>query len=169
MFRLHFYVLDSLTKIQKSSLVSYIKYFVKKNYTSSSSSDDNNDIYYKLLEDIEYDFAINYPRFPWIREYLDNEGFEKDIKNLITYIQKQLVSKEIQKPYIEKQKERAKCMKKKATEWRQSHEKPTRKQILYYNAICERKKIPKENLAEKSKLDLKNMIANLLENNTIDD
>lgn len=164
MFRSNFLVLDSLTKIQKSSLISYVKSFVKKHHTSSAD-----DIYYEFLEEIEYDFSINYPKYPWIKEYLDNEKFEKDIKNLIKNTLQQLVYKEAQKPYIEKQKELAKIARKKATEWRQSHEKPTRKQILYYNVLCEKKKIQKENLAEKSKLDLKNMIANLLEDKDIDD
>lgn len=164
MFRLNFFVLDSLTKIQKSSLISYVKNFVKKNHSSSVD-----DIYFEFLEEIEYDFAINYPKFPWIKEYLNNDKFEKDIKNIIKNTLQQMVYKESQKPYIEKQKALAKIARKRATEWRQSHEKPTRKQILYYNALCDKKNVQKENLTEKSKFDLKNMIANLLENNNIDD
>lgn len=164
MFKPAFLVLDSLTKIQKSSLVSHVKIFVKKNQNLSAES-----IYGNLLEEFEYDFAINNPNFPWIEEYLADEKFQKDLKNLIKHTLQQMVYKQAQKPYIEKQKAYAKIARKRATEWRQSHEKPTRKQISYYNALCDKKRIEKVDLTDKSKLDLKNMISEMLEEKQIDD
>lgn len=157
MFKTNFFILDSLSKIQKSSLVSFVKIFVKKNHLLSAE-----DIYFKFLDEMDYDFAINNPKFPWIEEFLESEKFEKDVKNIIKNTLQQMVYKEAQKPYIEKQKAYAKIARKKATEWRQSHEKPTRKQISYYNALCEKNKVAKVDLSEKSKLDLKNMISELL-------
>lgn len=164
MFKTNFFILDSLTKIQKSSLVSFVKIFVKKNHSLSAE-----DIYFKFLDEMEYDFAINNPKFPWIEEFLESEKFEKDVKNIIKNTLQQMVYKEAQKPYIEKQKAYAKISRKKATEWRQSHEKPTRKQISYYNALCEKNKVAKVDLSEKSKLDLKNMISELLNEKKVSD
>lgn len=164
MFKTNFFILDSLSKIQKSSLVSFVKIFVKKNHSLSAE-----DIYLKFLDEMEYDFAINNPKFPWIEEFLESEKFEKDVKNIIKNTLQQMVYKEAQKPYIEKQKAYAKIARKKATEWRQSHEKPTRKQISYYNALCEKNKVAKIDLSEKSKLDLKNMISELLNEKKVSD
>lgn len=164
MFKTNFFILDSLSKIQKSSLVSFVKIFVKKNHSLSAE-----DIYFKFLDEMEYDFAINNPKFPWIEEFLESEKFEKDVKNIIKNTLQQMVYKEAQKPYIEKQKAYAKIARKKATEWRQSHEKPTRKQISYYNALCEKNKVAKVDLSEKSKLDLKNMISELLNDEKVSD
>ena len=164
MFKTNFFILDSLSKIQKSSLVSFVKIFVKKNRSLSAE-----DIYFKFLDEMEYDFAINNPKFPWIEEFLESEKFEKDVKNIIKNTLQQMVYKEAQKPYIEKQKAYAKIARKKATEWRQSHEKPTRKQSSYYNALCEKNKIAKVDLSEKSKLDLKNMISELLNEKKVSD
>lgn len=164
MFKTNFFILDSLSKIQKSSLVSFVKIFVKKNHLLSAE-----DIYFKFLDEMEYDFAINNPKFPWIEEFLESEKFEKDVKNIIKNTLQQMVYKEAQKPYIEKQKAYAKIARKKATEWRQSHEKPTRKQISYYNALCEKNKVAKIDLSEKSKLDLKNMISELLNAKKVSD
>lgn len=164
MFKTNFFILDSLSKIQKSSLVSFVKIFVKENHSLSAE-----DIYFKFLDEMEYDFAINNPKFPWIEEFLESEKFEKDVKNIIKNTLQQMVYKEAQKPYIEKQKAYAKIARKKATEWRQSHEKPTRKQISYYNALCEKNKVAKIDLSEKSKLDLKNMISELLNEKKVSD
>lgn len=164
MFKTNFFILDSLSKIQKSSLVSFVKIFVKKNRSLSAE-----DIYFKFLDEMEYDFAINNPKFPWIEEFLESEKFEKDVKNIIKNTLQQMVYKEAQKPYIEKQKAYAKIARKKATELRQSHEKPTRKQISYYNALCEKNKVAKIDLSEKSKLDLKNMISELLNEKKVSD
>lgn len=75
MFKTNFFILDSLSKIQKSSLVSFVKIFVKKNHSLSAE-----DIYFKFLDEMEYDFAINNPKFPWIEEFLESEKFEKMLK-----------------------------------------------------------------------------------------
>ena len=92
MFKTNFFILDSLSKIQKSSLVSFVKIFVKKNHSLSAE-----DIYFKFLDEMEYDFAINNPKFPWIEEFLESEKFEKDVKNIIKNTLQQMVYKESQK------------------------------------------------------------------------
>ncbi len=160
MFKVSYFILYKLTKNQKSSLISFVKIFAKKHSDLSAE-----DIWAEFVDDIEYDFAIENPKFPWIKDYLYENDFEKDIKNIIKNTLQQLVYNERQKPYIDKQKALAKEARKRATEWRQSHEKPTKKQISYYNALCDKKRIEKSDLSDKSKFDLKNMIAKLLKNN----
>lgn len=159
MCKCSYYILDNLSKNQKSSLISYIKTFVKKHKQLSVES-----VWAEFVNDMEYDFAINNPKFHWLKDLLYDLNFEKDVKNIMKISLQQMVYKERQKPYIAKQKEYMKLARKKATDWRQSHEKPTKKQILYYNSLCEKKKIEKVDLSDKSKLDLKLMIASLLEN-----
>lgn len=44
-----------------------------------------------------------------------------------------------------------------------SKEKPTKKQLYYYDKLCKQYKIEKEDLSEKSKLDLKHLIGKILD------
>ena len=62
-----------------------------------------------------------------------------------------------------KQKAEAKIARRRATEWRQSHEKPTKRQLSYYSSLCFKYKEEKVDLNDKSKLDLKNLISEILE------
>lgn len=164
MFEMYLQNFNYLTKIQKSSFISYIRIFVKKNQTLSEQ-----DIYYKFLDEMAYDSSIGNVRFSWINDFLEEENFIKDLKTLIKNNLLKIKYKNSQKDYIEKQKVYLKIAGKKATEWRQSHEKPTARQISYYNSLCKKKGIENINLSDKSKFDLKIMIANLLENSNTDD
>ena len=62
MFKTNFFILDSLSKIQKSSLVSFVKIFVKKNHSLSAE-----DIYFKFLDEMEYDFAVRSPEVQYFQ------------------------------------------------------------------------------------------------------
>ncbi len=141
-----------------------MKIFIKKNKALSEQ-----DIYYKFLDEMAYDTAIGNIKFSWLNDFLEEEFFVKDLKILIKNNLRKIEYKNSQKDYIEKQKVYLKTARKRATEWRQSHEKPTAKQISYYNSLCKKKGIEKINLSDKSKLDLKIMIENLLEKSKTDD
>jgi hypothetical protein len=111
----------------------------------------------------EYNFDINNSKMLWLKELLYEDKFQKDVLNIIKTSLQLKVYKERQKPIIAKNRELKKKFRKQAIEWRQSREKPTEKQIRYYNALCKKYKITDLNLENKSKFDLKNMIAELLE------
>ena len=148
----------NLTKNQKASLFGFIKSFVKK--YKDKTTDEILDLY---IEEEQYYHEVNNPHFEWIIPEFENEKFLNELKTLINENKKQLELKEKQKPFLEKQKEMAKEQRKKAAEFKMSKEKPTKKQLYYYDKLCKQYKIEKEDTAEKSRLDLKNMIGKILD------
>ena len=66
--------------------------------------------------------------------------------------------------FLEKQKAIAKEQRKKANEFKMSKEKPTKKQIYYYEQLCKKYNIEKQNTENASRLDMKNRISEILEN-----
>lgn len=148
-----------LTKNQKASLFSFLKSFVKKH--SEKSCDEILELF---IEDEEYYYAQNNPHFEWIIQEFQKDNFLKELKLLINENKKQLALKEAQKPFIEKQKALAKEQRKKASEFKKSKEKPTKKQIYYYEKLCKKYNLEKQNIENLSRLDLKNRISEILEN-----
>ena len=148
----------NFTKTQQTSLKNYIKTFVKKNCEKSSK-----DILNCLLEDLKYDFALDNSRYFWLKDYIDDKNLIKELLLLIDKNKKMLQYKESQKPYLEKQKAAAKIYRQKLKKLKQSKEKPTKKQISYYNSLCEKMGIQKADITDKSKADLIELIGQLVE------
>ena len=151
-----------LTKNQKASLIGFLKSFVKKHSDKNTA-----EILDLFIDDEQYYFEVENPHFEWIVPLFDEEKFLKELSILIKENKKLLELKEKQRPFIEKQKLIAKEQRQKATEFQMSKAPPTKKQIYYYNKLCEKYNIEKENITEKSKLDLKNMIGKILDEHNI--
>lgn len=149
-----------LTKNQKASLFSFMKSFVKKHSLGSLQADE---ILERFIEDEEYYFKQDNPHFEWIIEEFEKEKFLKELKTLIKENLKQLEIKEAQKPFLEKQKAFAKEQRKKVAEYKLSKEPPSKKQLYYYNKLCEKYKIEKIETDGLSKLDLKNLIGKIID------
>ena len=149
----------NLSKVQKSSLLSYLKSFVSK-----KKSQDESFLYEEFLEEQQYYINIAKPYFCFIEEAMEDETFLRDLKFFIKDLCFRAKQKELQKPYIEKQKQLAKEQRKKAQEFKMSKEPPTPKQLSYYKSLCKKHNIEKQPLDGLSKLDLKNLIAKLTEN-----
>lgn len=147
-----------LTKNQKASLFSFLKSFVKKHAEKS-----NEEILELFMEDEQYYFEMSNPHFEWIIERFEEDKFLKEISVLIKENKNQIKLKEAQKPFLDKQKELAKVQRKKAAEFNMSKEKPTQKQLYYYDKLCKQYKIEKEDISSLSKLDLKNMIGKIID------
>ncbi len=151
-----------LTKNQKAALFSFIKSLVKKHTDLGTD-----EILELFIEDEQYYYEQNNPHFEWIIEEFEKDKFLKELKTLIKETKKQLdiktAQKEAQKPYIEKQKAFAKEQRKKAAEFKMSKEQATKKQIYYYNKLCDKYKLKKEETTGLSKLDLKNLIGKILD------
>lgn len=150
---------QNLSKIQKTSLCSYLKSFAAK-----KKSKDENFLLEEFLEEQEYYIKLKKPYFCFIEESLTDEKFLRDLKFLIKDICFKVKQKEIQKPYIEKQKQFAREQRKKAQEFKMSKESPTSKQLSYYKSLCKKQNLSPQKLEGLSKLDLKNMIEKLLQN-----
>lgn len=148
-----------LTKNQKASLFSFLKSFVKKHNDKSCD-----EILALFIDDEEYYYTQQNPHFEWIIQEFEKDNFLKELKILINENKKQLALKEAQKPFIEKQKALLKEQRKKATEFKMSKEKPTKKQIYYYEQLCKKYNIEKQDTNDVSRLDMKNRISEILEN-----
>lgn len=145
-----------LTKIQKSSLLNFLKQFVKKK--SDLSCDE---IFYSFLDEQNYYLEINNPQFEWIYDYINNDKFQKELKIYINAAKKDLKYKETQKPFLDEIKKRNKEFRQKLKENKQKKEKPTPKQIYCYNKLCEKYSLEKQNTENLSKFDLINLISKL--------
>ncbi|MGN0015252.1 MAG: hypothetical protein ACI37T_07545 [Candidatus Gastranaerophilaceae bacterium] len=152
-------IFDDLTKNQKSSFFAYIKIFTKK-YAKYSVDD----IWNKFSEEQNYLEENNHQVFTWLNNFWDKPNFEKSVKFIINTEKQKISIREKNKIYYNQHKEKINAWKNKARQWKQSKEKPTKKQIAYYIALC--KKIGKQtgDLSCLSKLDLVNMIAELATN-----
>ena len=147
-----------LTKNQKASLFSFVKSFTKKH--SDKATDEILELF---IEDEQYYYAQNNPHFEWIIAEFEKDSFIKELKLLIAENKKQLQIKEANKPYLEKQKVYVKQQRKKAAEYKMSKEKPTKKQLYYYEKLCKKYNLIMEDTQNVSRLDLKNRISKILE------
>lgn len=146
-----------LDKTQKSGICNYLRALVKQNLNLACS-----EILDKFIEDEKYYLELNVSRFPFLVDIIDSEQFLSDSKSYICECKKYYDYKESQRPFIEKQKEFEKKKRKFLQEVKMSKEEPTKKQLYYYDKLCKRYNIEKQNVENLSKLDLKNEIERIL-------
>ncbi len=154
-------VFNYLTKIQKSGLSSYISSFVKKN-----SDKTTEDLIDKFVENENYYLAIDSARFPCLSEFIEDSEFLGDLELWIKDVQKKLEQKEKQKPFYEKQKQYMKEQRKRIQEFKMSKAPPSKAQLSYYKSLCKKYKLENSlDIETASKLDFKNAISKILEEN----
>ena len=144
-------------KTQKTALCNFIRALVKQNLTLT-----NDEILQKFMEDEKYYSELNASRFPFLKDILEDELFLKDTKEYITECIKYYEYKARQKPIIEAQKEFEKRKRKFLQEVKMSKEKPTKKQLYYYDKLCKKYSIDKKNIEELTKLDLRDEIERII-------
>lgn len=151
-----------LTSRQKSQLLGTLKAYSKKFELSAE------DLACKFLEDEKYYYDMNNPHFEFVMDYFDDDKFFKELIKFFDYCVWEKKQKELLEPYLDKQKEIAKQMRKKAQEYKMSKLKPTKKQLLYYEKITKAHNIEKKDVQNASRLDLRNWIMEILDNNQQD-
>ena len=144
-------------KTQKSGICNYLRALVKQNLALTCSETLD-----KFIEDEKYYLELNASRFPFLEGIIDDESFIKDTESYIKECKKYYEYKESQRPFIEKQKAFEKQKRKFLQEVKMSKDKPTQKQIYYYNRLCKRYSLEQKNVEELSKLDFKNEIERIL-------
>ena len=144
-------------KTQKNGVCNYLRALVKQSLNSTCS-----EILDKFIEDEKYYLELNSSRFPFLFEVIDSDEFLKDTKDYINACKKYYDYKESQRPFIEKQKEFEKQKRKFLQEVKMSKEKPTKKQLYYYDKLCKRYSLEKKDVENLSKLDLRNEIERIL-------
>lgn len=149
-----------LTPRQKSQLLGTLKAYHKKFIDLS-----NLDIIDKFLEDEKYYIEIENPHFEFLKDYFEDDLFLKELKKYFDFLSFQNEQLKQMEPYLQKQKELLKIQRKKAQEFKMSKLPPTKKQLFYYDKITKSHNIEKKDTTSASRLDLKNWIMEIIENN----
>ena len=157
MYEIKSKIFFELTKTQKSALCNFLRALVKKR-----ANEEANNILAKFLEDEKYYLEINSPHFEFLKDLIDDESFISEAKLYIKECKKYYDYKKSQAPLIQAQKEYEKKKKKFLQEIKMSKELPTKKQISYYNSLCKRYNLEKKSMSDLSKLDLRNLIDEML-------
>ena len=147
-----------LTSRQKSQILGTLKSYYKKFQTLSID-----ELCSKFIEDEKYYLEINNPHFEFVKDYLENDEFYKDIKKFFDFCVFEAQQKAKMEPYIQKQKELAKLARKKANDYKMSKLKPTKKQLNYYDKITAAHGIEKKDVKNASRLDLRNWIMEIID------
>ena len=148
-------------KTQKSGICNYIRALVKQNLDKTCS-----EILDKFLDDEKYYLELNSSRFPFLVDIIESDSFIKDTELYIKECKKYYEYKESQRPFIEKQKEFEKKKRKFLQEVKMSKEEPTKKQLYYYDKLCKRYNIEKKDVETLSKLDIRDEIERILNENS---
>ena len=147
----------NLDKTQKSGICGYLRALVKQNFRCSC-----HEILDKFISDEKYYLELNASRFPFLADIIDDGEFLRDTEDFIKECIKYYEYKEKQRPIIEANKEFEKKKRKFLQEIKMSKEKPTKKQLYYYDRLCKKYSIEKKNTDELSKLDMRDEIEKIL-------
>ena len=163
MYQIKNRIYQEFDKTQKSGVCNYLRALVKQNLNLSCT-----EILEKFLDDEKYYLELSASRFPFLASYIDDEGFLNDTKAYISECKKYYEYKEKQRPIIEANKEYEKKKRKFLQEVKMSKEKPTKKQLYYYDRLCKKYSLEKLDVEELSKLDLRNEIERILNEHSDD-
>ena len=161
MYQIKFRIYNYFDKTQKSGICNSIRALVKQNLNLSSY-----ELLDKFLDDEKYYLSQNSSRFPFLQGFIDEDNFIKDTELYIVECKKFYEYKELQRPYVEKQKVFEKKKRKFLQDVKMSKEAPTTKQLYYYDKLCKKYSIEKKDVELLSKLDLKKEIERILNENS---
>lgn len=163
MYQIKNRIYPDFDKTQKSGVCNYLRALVKQNLGLTYS-----DILDKFLEDEKYYLAQHASRFPFLENVIDDRDFLRDTEEYIKECMKYYEYKERQRPIIEANKEFERKKRKFLQEVKMSKEKPTKKQLYYYDRLCKKYSIEKKNVEELSKLDIRDEIERILNEHSDD-
>ena len=146
-------------KTQKSMICTFLRLF-SKNAKEGLTVDE---IYDSFSQEQEYYLKVGASRFPFLADYLYDETFISETKEYIKACVKYYDYKKAQAPLIAKQKEFEKKKRKFLQEVKMSKEKPTKKQLYYYERLCKKYNIEQKDVSELSKLDMRNEIERIID------
>lgn len=163
MYQIKNRIYPAFDKTQKSGICNYLRALVKQNLSLSAE-----EILDKFLEDEKYYLELGASRFPFLEDVIEERDFLKDTEMYIKECIKYYEYKEKQRPIIEANKEFERKKRKFLQEVKMSKEEPTKKQLYYYDRLCKKYSIDKKDVKELSKLDLRNEIESILNENSDD-
>ena len=163
MYQIKSRIYPNFDKTQKSAICNYLRALVKQNLNLSYS-----EILNKFLEDDRYYLELNSSRFPFLKEYIENGEFQNDTIDYIKECKKYYEYQKSLQPIKDAQKEFEKKKRKFLQEVKMSKDKPTKKQLYYYDRLCNKYSVEKKHTEELSKLDIKNEIEKILNEHSND-
>lgn len=152
-----------LNRVQKTGLCNFLRALVKQNMDLSVD-----EIFDKFIEDERYYQELNVSKFEFLTEILDKDEFVLDTKLYIKECKKYYEYKKSQAPIIAANKEFEKKKRKFLQDVKMSKEKPTKKQLYYYEKLCKRYNINEIDIETASRLDLRNEIERILDEHSGD-
>ena len=147
----------NLDKTQKSAICNYLRAFVKQNIKLTCS-----EILDKFFDNEKYYLEMNTSRFPFLLDNMESEDFYRNTLLYISVCKQYYEYKESQRPIIEKQKQFEKQKRKFLQEIKMSKEKPTSKQLYYYDKLCKKYKLTPKCIEKLSKLEIRNEIERII-------
>ncbi len=163
MYKIKQQIYLDFTKNQKSALCNFLRALVKKSPELSTE-----EIFEIFIENEKYYQKINASKFEFLSEIMDENWFREDTTKYLKECKKYYDYKKSQEPLIQAQKSFEKKKREFLREIKMKHEKPTKKQIYYYEKLCDKYEIDKKNIEELSKFDIKEEISKIInEHNTI--
>ena len=156
MYQVKKQIYQDFSKTQKSALCNFLRALTKK------SGANVNGILEKFLENEKYYIEIGSPHFEFVAELLDDERFLKDTELYIKECRRFYDYKKQQEPIIQANKEFEKKKRAFLQDLKMKNEKPTKKQLYYYDRLCKKYNIEKMSENEMSKFSLKEEIARIV-------
>lgn len=156
-------IYKNFNRVQKTGLCNFLRALVKQNLDLSIDV-----LYENFLEDERYYLELKVSKFEFIADFLDDREFERDTKLYLKECKKYYEYKKAQAPIIAANKEFEKKKRKFLQEVKMSKEKPTKKQIYYYEKLCKRYNIEEINIETASRLDMRNEIERIINEHSTD-
>ena len=132
------------SKSQKSAICNYLRALVKKEPQKTTQ-----ELLDKFIEDEKYYIELNCSRFEFLAEVFEDETFLSDSLKYLKVCKKFYDYKEQQRPILEANKEYEKKKRKFLQEVKMSKETPTKKQLYYYEKLCKKYNLEKQELTSK--------------------
>lgn len=155
MYEIKKQIYPDFTKNQKSALCNFLRALVKKSMDLTVD-----EIFESFIADEKYYLELHCSRFEFLVDIIDNEIFKSDTIKYLKECKKYYEYKEKQRPIIEANKAYEKQKRKFLQEVKMSKEKPTKKQLYYYDRLC--KKYGLEKIELTSKLEARNEIDKII-------
>ncbi len=155
MYEIKKQIYPDFTKNQKSALCNFLRALVKKSMDLTVD-----EIFESFIADEKYYLELHCSRFEFLADIIDNEVFKSDTIKYLKECKKYYEYKEKQRPIIEANKAYEKQKRKFLQEVKMSKEKPTKKQLYYYDRLC--KKYGLEKIELTSKLEARNEIDKII-------
>lgn len=150
-----------MSKTQKSALCNFLRALVKK-----MPEMDVEEILDKFIDDERYYLEINNPHFEFLENILDDSKFIDETILFLKECRKYYDYKKKQEPIIQARKEYEKKKRAYIKEVKMSKEAPTKKQLYYYDRLCKKYNIDKQELT--SKLEARNEIDRIINEHSTD-